>query len=363
MSWIEIDLKKIPKELLYGDNIIYGAGQNGKRVYYQLKEYGVPVSGFYDDDSSRWGEEVCDGKFIYSSDKLAGLGDNINCILASVFISEMEKRAGELGLLHLYGVYNLIMDYNEEVFQVAKYKGDQNYIRRQNEIRSCFSDKESLEYFDVMYKTVMAGKLLHDIKRIYCSEDIYFLDRLNSLLKNATFIDCGAFKGDTLIQFISKYPDYKSVYCFEADRTNYNALQECVHTIGKSGIVCENYALWDCETMIGMQGSGVNAKTSETDANMIPTMTIDKYFSDIKVDYIKMDIEGAELNALKGGMEVIKRDRPALAICIYHTMEDRLEIPAMLISVLENYDFFIRHHGYTYCDSVLYCVPMEKYDL
>lgn len=60
MSWIEIDFNKIPRELLKGANIIYGAGGNGKRVYYKLKECNIPVKGFFDDDSSRWGEEVCD---------------------------------------------------------------------------------------------------------------------------------------------------------------------------------------------------------------------------------------------------------------------------------------------------------------
>lgn len=361
MSWIEIDFNKIPRELLKGANIIYGAGGNGKRVYYKLKECNIPVKGFFDDDSSRWGEEVCDGKYIYSYAELKDMdGEDLHYILASVFIHEMEKRAETLGLKQLYGVNDLILSYNEEAFQISQYKGDQNYIKRQNEIRKYFNDEESLRYFDMMYETIMEGKALNRVKQIFCDEEIYFLEKLKAILQNCTFVDCGAFKGDTLSQFLDLYPDYKSIYCFEADKVNFNALQQYVDTIRKENIICENYALWNTETVIGMEGSGVCVKASENGTNLIHTITLDRYFKDIKVDYIKMDIEGAELNALKGGMNVIKRDRPVLAICIYHTMTDRLEIPEMLIDSLEEYEFLIRHHGYSYCDSVMYCIPMEK---
>lgn len=361
MSWIEIDFENIPNELLNGKNIIYGAGENGRRVYKQLKECKIPVEGFYDDDASRWNEEVCDGKYIYSYAQLKDMNiDSTNYILASVFMSEMEKRAEELGFNHLYGVYDLILYYCEMAYEIPKFKGNEDYIHRQNEIKRYICDEESLRYFDVMYDTIMEGKALHSIKNVFCTEDIYFLGRLKNILENAVFVDCGAFKGDTLSQFINHFPNYKDVYCFEADKTNYKALQKYVDSIEKDHIVCENYALWDTETMIGMEGTGVSTRASEKSSNRIQTITIDKYFDDIKVDYIKMDIEGAELNALKGGINVIKRDRPVLAICIYHTMNDRLEIPEMLIRSLENYQFLIRHHGYSYCDSVLYGIPREK---
>jgi len=361
MSWIEIDFSNISNELLTGKNIIYGAGENGKRVYRKLKECKIPIEGFYDDDVSRWGEEICDGKRIYSYEELKDKNiDDTNYILASVFISEMEKRAGELGFKRLYGVYNLILNYCEEAYKILEYKGNQHYLKRQDKLKKYINDEESLKYFDVMYETIVKGKALHNIKDIFCPEDIYFLTRIKDILRNAVFVDCGAFKGDTLAQFLNYFPDYKCVYCFEADRMNYAALQKYADSTGKSHIICENYALWNCETTIGLEGEGVSARTIEKSSNMIQTMTIDKYFNNVKVDFIKMDIEGAELNALEGGMNVIRRDRPVLAICIYHTMDDRLEIPEMLINLLEDYEFLIRHHGYSYCDSVLYGIPMEK---
>ena len=73
-----------------------------------------------------------------------------------------------------------------------------------------------------------------------------------------------------------------------------------------------------------------------------------------------MDIEGAEYQALIGGEHIIERDRPILAISIYHSMEDRVEIPLYLIRKLKNYYFIIRHHSYTYSETILYGIPKEK---
>lgn len=182
--------------------------------------------------------------------------DSTNYILASVFMSEMEKRAEELGFRHLYGVYDLILHYCETAYKIPDYKGNQNYIDRQNEIKRYINDEESLRYFDVMQETIMEGKALHSIKNVFCEEDIYFLSGLKDMLENVTFVDCGAFKGDTLSQIVKYFPEYKKVYCFEADKTNYSALQKYVDSIEMDHIICENYALWDTETMIGMEGGG-----------------------------------------------------------------------------------------------------------
>ena len=72
-----------------------------------------------------------------------------------------------------------------------------------------------------------------------------------------------------------------------------------------------------------------------------------------------MDIEGAELSALKGGMEIIKKYRPQLAISIYHSSEDFVNIPLYLSENLENYKFRIGHYSDTIIETVLYAIPNE----
>jgi len=78
--------------------------------------------------------------------------------------------------------------------------------------------------------------------------------------------------------------------------------------------------------------------------------------SDEPVTYIKMDIEGAELNALKGAANTIKKNKPRLAICVYHKPEDILEIPVFLSELVPSYQFYLRHHSQYYIETVLYAV-------
>ncbi len=71
---------------------------------------------------------------------------------------------------------------------------------------------------------------------------------------------------------------------------------------------------------------------------------------------IKMDIEGAELEALKGAKKTIQRDKPKLAICIYHKTEDLWEIPLYIKELVSEYCLYIRHQTFGTGDTVLYAV-------
>ena len=69
-----------------------------------------------------------------------------------------------------------------------------------------------------------------------------------------------------------------------------------------------------------------------------------------------MDVEGAEINALKGAEKLIKKYKPKLAICIYHKMEDMWEIPGLILSYVPEYKLYLRHYSPSKDETVLYCL-------
>lgn len=73
-----------------------------------------------------------------------------------------------------------------------------------------------------------------------------------------------------------------------------------------------------------------------------------------KITFVKMDIEGAELQALEGMENMIKQDIPKHAICLYHRPQDMWEIPLYLYQIMPNYQFLIRHHDFEDNETVLY---------
>jgi len=102
-------------------------------------------------------------------------------------------------------------------------------------------------------------------------------------------------------------------------------------------------------------GAGSNCRQDIIERNL-DSIELDRFVvqNKTRIDFIKMDIEGAEPNALRGAEETIRRDRPALQICLYHSPEHLWEIPEYVKSLVPGYTFHIGHHGIIRTDTVLY---------
>lgn len=88
----------------------------------------------------------------------------------------------------------------------------------------------------------------------------------------------------------------------------------------------------------------------------IETTTLDKVFAVKPITFIKMDVEGAEYNALLGSRKTITEQHPKLAISVYHKPEDIIDIPALLLEYQSDYKFYLRHYSPFDNETILYCV-------
>ena len=88
-----------------------------------------------------------------------------------------------------------------------------------------------------------------------------------------------------------------------------------------------------------------------TAADNIETVILDDFLHGERVTFIKMDIEGAELDALRGASRIIKEQKPKLAISIYHRLEDIIEIPKLIISLRPDYRLYVNHISLPVCTS------------
>jgi hypothetical protein len=117
-----------------------------------------------------------------------------------------------------------------------------------------------------------------------------------------------------------------------------------------------NYGLWDEQTTARYQIDDTASSLGAGDmtAQCIP---LDKIIGDGNVTFLKMDIEGAEMRALYGAEQCIKRCKPQLAICLYHKSGDIYEITSLIHKWLPDHKLYIRHHSTTFVETVLYAVP------
>lgn len=197
--------------------------------------------------------------------------------------------------------------------------------------------------------TLMSGYLVRP-------QDQYFEDFLN--LKGETFVDCGGFDGDTTLEFCRRYPDYKKIYFFEPSVSNMETAVK--HTAAVRDISYYQVGLSDCEGELlfnSQAGPASSVLTAEsTGADVIKVSLLDSVVSD-RVSFIKMDIEGWELPALKGAEVHIINDRPKLAIAVYHAAKDFFEIPDYLLSLVPGYRVYMRHYTQGWSETVMYFVP------
>jgi len=183
-------------------------------------------------------------------------------------------------------------------------------------------------------------------------EEQYFDKHLIPNISDITFVDGGGYVGDTLPTIIKNFPDFKKIYCIEPNELHLNIAKrnfdkykniEFIHCgLGKEKITIANDEILQNNCTHDYQASNIN--------------TIDNLLSD-KVDFIKMDIEGAEQDAIEGAQKTIQKSTPILAICIYHKAEDWYKVPQKILEINPNYKVYLRHYMEGIFETVMYFIP------
>ena len=196
-----------------------------------------------------------------------------------------------------------------------------------------------------------------DIGAVLWHSPQYFDKEIMIPKKDEIFIDGGCFDCDTDREFI-KWCDgnYKRIYAFEPDSKNYERCLKYCRTEDIQNIALYQKGLWSCETELSFQETGKSGARIGEGTVVIPTTSVDAIVGDDPVSLIKMDIEGAELEALRGAQQTIRKNRPRLAVSIYHKPEDVIAIPEYILSLHSDYKLYIRHYWFDANETVLYAV-------
>ena len=218
-------------------------------------------------------------------------------------------------------------------------------------------DQESKRVFGNLLKYQETNRI-ELLRASYQKNDAqYFPIDFLSKNEDEVFIDAGAYDGSTSLEFINWVGGkYEHIYMLEPDEIMHCVCEEMIRlkkmdkvSLYKNGAYSKTGVLnfkSDFET-----GS---SSISYSGDSMIETITIDEMLSDSKATYIKMDIEGAEKEALIGCKNTIEKYRPKLAICIYHEPNDLWEIPYYILKNYPFYNLYIRHYTDITTETILY---------
>ena len=190
----------------------------------------------------------------------------------------------------------------------------------------------------------------------------YNIKNIFEVKNDAVVFDIGAFKGDTAYFFSKKCSNKARIYAFEPDENNYKILLKIKDKYKLNNVIASNILFSNSETEINFLSMDLNRP-----AVKMKSTTIDKFVEENnieKIDYIKMDVEGAEKNILEGAIKTIKKFKPSLAIAIYHGgklfMEDFYNIPIFIKNIInEDYEYYIRTFHPAGLETILFCKPKD----
>ncbi len=204
---------------------------------------------------------------------------------------------------------------------------------------------------------IIDGGILFDMSE---GRQYFSLPELPQTIDKEVFADVGCYDGLSAAFFDKWCNGHGFSYCFEPDTTNIARIHRILKNKGVSSYELIDKGVWSKNGTLQFVSTGNSVShvcfdEGESDsANSIQVVALDEILYDKGVTFIKMDIEGAELEALKGAKKIISEQKPKLAICVYHKPEDIWVLPELILEYNKDYKFYLRHYSYQDNETVLY---------
>lgn len=192
--------------------------------------------------------------------------------------------------------------------------------------------------------------------------DVQYLDaELMRPGEHEVYVDGGVLDLTNTLEFIEWCGGrYDDVYAFEPDTQSYARCLDRIQTdsrLDEQKVHLLHAALWKRdENLVFRDGNGGSSTVDAEENSTIQGRSIDSVLQGKPVTFIKLDIEGAEMDALIGARMSIKKWKPRLAVCVYHRREDLVEIPLYIHGLVPEYKMYLRHYSTCRAETVLYCI-------
>lgn len=356
------NIEEFFSNLISSSIYIYGAGNAGGMTYQLLKDVNINIDGFIDRRADELKTYMA--KPVFKVDDKNIKRDAFIIIAVMCGYDELEdmknwlSKQGYDKKCFFMDIYNLVikkgfMKVNSSKLELNKsaFNNDQHRIF---EVANSLSDDRSREVFYDFFNAVMNSNA-----KLFSKPEIgiqYFVNDIPFVKGYSRFIDCGAFDGDTAIMLKKCKGKITKLALFEPDNNNFTKLRR---TLQNERVADEEVlfpcGVWNKSEMLRFK-SGIESSSaiSEIGDVYVQCVALDDVLRDFAPTFIKMDIEGAEYDALLGAETMIKRYTPDLAISVYHKIEHMWDIPLIIKQFNSNYKFYLRCHDSHGMETILY---------
>ncbi len=338
---------------------VYDMSENGTETVILLKilkkHYEIVPNAVFSDfeDISKFTEAECLKKDRYDQFSSRNVMSNYFAMLAGSEFSDNDISETAIKMIRS-GIWSY-MKIESELIASMELDFYDHYLHHIPDLQHSFDllcDTVSKECYIEYLRTVLENDFWRlpvvPLRSKYWGYDLNPYKKLYEHLDNEKWLNVGACNGDTIFRYFSEGYSASKIYAVDADM---NTLSRCRSNLNLINVREQEQVSYH-NVIFGCHKDEVK---------------IDDMFSNIPLTLINMDIEGAEQNAIMSAKTVIKRNKPVLAICVYHKPEDISELINIIHNISTDYSFYLRkypnypYHRYNSKEElVLYAIPSER---
>jgi FkbM family methyltransferase len=349
--------------------VLFGAGGLGRKTLAGLRKVGIEPLAFAENNPALW-EKSVNGLHVLSPQEACARYGKTALFIVTIWGGEGRDRMihrvrflRDLGCERVITFGPLYWKY-PEVFLPHYAAAPAHQVHEQADAVLQAAELWDDEASRREYLSQIRWRLFFDFDGLAdpVRHPIYFPADLCPLVAGEVFVDCGAYDGDTVTSFLAQpQPGFKKLFAFEPDPGSFTKLSQKVAQLpARDSIVIHKAAAGAENGPVLFTGDGTPGASMGTGAIQVDCVKLDDVLKDEAPTYLKMDIEGAELDALAGTRRIIERHSPVLAICSYHRQDHVWKVPRLIHSINPDYRFFLRPHVADVWDLVCYAIPPRR---
>ena len=346
--------------------VIYGAGGFGQDLAKALLRQGASALGFLDQKGA--GQEAAPGLRVFrpdSSEAQSWLAEKpvvvIGVYNSSVCLREIKTLLAQFGFPAVVTPMEAYLHLSKDLGWRFWMGTPQDYFAAAGPIeqtRALWADQAS----EQLFLETLLFRLGCDLEKTASptSASFQYADpTLPRWQEPIRLVDGGAYSGDTLQRLLEHGYHFATIHAFEPDAENFKRLRITASAFGPETQI----SLWPCGVWSSMcrmsfsEGGNTSSKLSASGPSVVPVVALDDVLHGQPINLIKLDIEGAEPDALRGAQRLIEKYRPGLAVCLYHYPDHLWSIPLWVQELNLDYRLYYRAYAHNTFETVLYAIP------
>jgi FkbM family methyltransferase len=352
--------------------VLVGAGGLGRKTLKGLRQAGIEPLAFADNNPQQWHQTI-DGLEVLPPDEAARRYGRLATFVVTIWraggghrFDKTQAQLKQLGCERVIPAMLLFWKYAEIFLDYYCVGRPHKILEERDVVRQAFSwfadETSRREYVSQIRWRLwadFAGLASPDQQEQYFPEDVF---QLNG---HEVFADCGAFDGDSIEAFVRrKGQSFDQIVALEPDPINFQKMSDRVARYSddvRRKIRLEQLGAADFNGTLRFDADGSLSSAANPNGSLeINCVKLDELLQGVSPTYLKMDIEGAEPDALRGAVQTITNAAPVLAISAYHKPNHLWRIPELIKSLRADYQLYLRPHNEECWDTVCYAIPAGR---